>query len=299
MERQTESYKLCLRYSRREFRASAFVFLYMLEKFNPGTTSSVEVDELGRFKYLFVTLGPTIEGFAAMKKVIIVDATLLKNGFGGCFVFATAQDPNHHHYPLSFGVVDGEKNDSWNWFFTKLKTRIPDRSELVFVFDRNVSLINAIRDVYPQAKHGYCIYHLAQNVKGNVRREKELVVGKFMEVARKYTEAEFLVAYGQLAERYPDAITYLCNSLLEEKWARCYFQGERYNINTSNCVESMNIVFDDPRKYALLPMMDAILAKLSEWCNKHRKEAATAPGAHKLVPYVKNILHGRVEIASP
>ncbi|XP_024013062.1 uncharacterized protein LOC112087270 [Eutrema salsugineum] len=147
-------------------------YLYMIEQFNPGTTSSVEVDELGRFKYLFVALGPTIEGFAAMREVIIVDATFLKNGFGGCLVFATAQDPNHHHYPLSFGVVDGENNDNWNWFFTKLKTRIRDSSELVFVSDRNVSLINAIRDVYPQAKHGYCIYHLAQNVKKNVRREK-------------------------------------------------------------------------------------------------------------------------------
>ncbi|XP_024016720.1 uncharacterized protein LOC112090220 [Eutrema salsugineum] len=211
-------------------------YLYMIEQFNPGTTSSVEVDELGRFKYLFVALGPTIEGFAAMRKVIIVDATFLKNGFGGCLVFATTQDPNHHHYLLSFGVVDGENNDSWNWFFTKLKTRIPDSSELVFVSDRN-------------------------NVKKNVRREKELVVGKFMEVARKYTKAEFLVAYGQLEEKYPDAITYLCNSLLEEKWARCYFPGERYNIDTSNYVESMNSVFDYARKHALLPMMDAILSK--------------------------------------
>ncbi|XP_024015901.1 uncharacterized protein LOC112089155 [Eutrema salsugineum] len=199
-------------------------YLYMIEQFNPSTTSSVEVDELGRFKYLFVALSPTIEGFAAMRKVIIVDAIFLKNGFGGCLVFATAKDPNHHHYPLSFG---------------------------------NVSLINAIRDVYPQAKHGYCIYHLAQNVKKNVRREKELVLGKFMEVVRKYTEAEFLVASGQLGES----------------------------------------VFDDARKYALFPMMDAILSKVSEWCNKHRKDAATAPGAHKLVPYVENVLHGRVEIA--
>ncbi|XP_024016096.1 uncharacterized protein LOC112089259 [Eutrema salsugineum] len=245
-------------------------------EFNPGTTSSVEVDELVRFKYLFVALGPIIEGFAAMRKVIIVDATFLKNGFGGCLVFATAQDPNFHYYPLSFGVVDAEKNDSWNW---------------------NVSLINAIRDMYPKAKQDYCIYPLAQNVKVNVQRERKLVIGKFMEVARKCTEAEFLVAYGQLAERYQDAITYLRNSLLEEKWARCYFPEERYNIDTSNCVESMNSVFDDARKYALLSMMDAILSKVSEWSNKHRKEAATAPGAHKLVPYVENVLHMRVKIA--
>ncbi|XP_024016220.1 uncharacterized protein LOC112089704 [Eutrema salsugineum] len=219
-------------------------YLYMLEQSNPGTTSSVEVDELGRFKYLFVALGPTIEGFAAMRKVIIVDANFLKNGFGGCLVFTTAQDANHHHCPLSFGIVDGEKNDSWNWFFTNLKTRIPDSSELVFVSDKNVRLINAIKE-YPQAKH-------------EKRFSCSQVHGSCEEV---YTEAEFLEAYGQLGERYSDAITYLSSSLHEEKWARCYFPGERYNIDTSNCVESMNSIFKDARKYAILPMMDAILAK--------------------------------------
>ncbi|XP_024009129.1 uncharacterized protein LOC112084159 [Eutrema salsugineum] len=230
----------------------------------------------GKQKAITYVRGTPEESFEHLHSYLYMIEHLILNGFGGCLVFATAQDLNHHHYPLSFGVVDGENNDSWNW---------------------NVSLINAIRDVYLQAKHGYCIYHLAQNVKKNVRREKELVVGKFMEVARKYTEAEFLVAYSQLGERYPDAITYLCNSLLEEKWVRCYFPGERYNIDTSNCVESMNSVFDDARKYALLPMMNAILSKVSEWCNEHRKDAATAPGAHKMVLYVENVLHGRVEIA--
>ncbi|XP_024006566.1 uncharacterized protein LOC112083073 [Eutrema salsugineum] len=180
--------------------------------FNHGTTSSVELDELGRFKYLFVALGPTIEGMD------LVDALYLQ----------------------------------------QLRIRITTINPFLL---GNVSLINAIRDVYPQAKHGYCIYHLAQNVKKNVRREKELVVGKFMEVARKYTEAEFLVAYGQLGER-------------------CYFPGERYNIDTSNSVESMNSVFDDARKYALLPMMDAILSKVTE-LNSFLLEYAVVSGDGK------------------
>ena len=36
----------------------------------------------------------------------MVDATWLKNGYGGVLVFAKAQDPNHHHYPLALTVLD-------------------------------------------------------------------------------------------------------------------------------------------------------------------------------------------------
>jgi len=49
-----------------------------------------------------------------MRKVITVDATFLKTVEGGVLIVATAQDPNRHHYPIAFSVVDGEKNARWN-----------------------------------------------------------------------------------------------------------------------------------------------------------------------------------------
>jgi len=96
-------------------------------------------------------LGASIEGFKVMRKVIIVDATHLN---GGVLVFASAQDPNHYHYIIAFGVLKGENDASWDWFLEKLKTVVPDTSELVFMNDRNASLIKGIRNVYTAAHHG-------------------------------------------------------------------------------------------------------------------------------------------------
>lgn len=42
-----------------------------------------------------------------------MNATFLKVVEGGVLIIANAQDPNHHHYPLAFGVADGEKKESW------------------------------------------------------------------------------------------------------------------------------------------------------------------------------------------
>ncbi|WZZ03393.1 hypothetical protein YC2023_089314 [Brassica napus] len=99
-----------------------------------------------------------------MRKVIIVDRTHLKHVNGGVLLVATAQDPDRHHYPIAFGVVDGEKDESWMWFMNKLRSVISDEGELVFLSDRNGSLIKSIREMFPMAAHGYCIWHLSQNV---------------------------------------------------------------------------------------------------------------------------------------
>ena len=170
-----------------------------------------------------------------MRKVITVDATFLKTVEGGCLVISTAQDPNLHHYPIAFAVVDGEKKESWNWFFTTLKTVIPDSTEFVFVSDRNASLVKAVAEVYLMSKHGYCIWHLSHNVKVHVRQGRDEVAQQFRKIACLYSEAEFEKHYEDFRERYPSCARYLDKSVDVKNWAKYHFPGARYNIDTSNC----------------------------------------------------------------
>ncbi|KAG7572338.1 Zinc finger SWIM-type [Arabidopsis suecica] len=48
-------------------------YLYMIRRANPGTLTRLEVDELDRFKYVFISFGASIDGFTYMRKVIVVD----------------------------------------------------------------------------------------------------------------------------------------------------------------------------------------------------------------------------------
>lgn len=93
---------------------NVFSYLYMLEKVNPCSKTSMLLDGEKRFKYLFDAFGACMEGFEYMRKVIILDETFLKVVKGGILTIATAQDPNHHHYPLDINVADGKKKESWN-----------------------------------------------------------------------------------------------------------------------------------------------------------------------------------------
>ncbi|WZZ10651.1 hypothetical protein YC2023_096572 [Brassica napus] len=267
-------------------------YLYMLERMNPGTITRLVVDEKKQFKYMFFALKACIEGFQAMRKVIIMDGTHLKGVYGGVLLIATAQDPDHHHYPLAFAVVDGEKNASWEWFLTILKTLIPDDPQLVFCTDRNQCIIKKVHEVYPMAIHGYCIFHLSNNVAGACSKvNKKGVARKFRKIAGMYTEVEFRKSYNDFRRTLPQAAEYLDESVHETKWARCQFPGERYNIDTTNTVESINGVLKEPRKYALLPMLDVIIGKMVEWFNKYRDLSLRVPERQILIPYVHGILH--------
>ena len=87
------------------------------------------------------------------------------------------------------------------WFMEQLKSMIGDVPGLVFLSDRNKSLINAVCVVFPQAAHGYYIWHLSQNVKGHVRNHRDTCAFKFMECAHAYTVAEFLNLYDAFSQK--------------------------------------------------------------------------------------------------
>ncbi|XP_013623937.1 PREDICTED: uncharacterized protein LOC106329873 [Brassica oleracea var. oleracea] len=227
-------------------------YLYMLERLNPRTVSRLVVDEKNQFKYVFFALGACIEGFNSMRKVIIMDGTHLKGVYEGVLLITTAQDLDHHHYPLTFAVVDGEKNASWSWFLTTLKTLIPDDPQLVLCTDRNQSIIKTVHEVYPLAIHGYCIYHLSNNVKGACSHvRKDVVAHEFKKIAGIYTEKEFRRKYIDFRRTYPQAAEYLDESVHESKWARCQFPGARtLHVEVLNTFERQyNVTGTDEKGY--------------------------------------------------
>lgn len=126
-------------------------YLALLQASNEGTTCFLERDDVEdggtRFKYCFVAYGASIAGYAAMRKVVIVDGTSLKGKFGGCLLTASAQDGNFQVFPLAFAVVNSENEDAWEWFFQKLQTFVYDVSALVFISDRHPSIFSGLRKV--------------------------------------------------------------------------------------------------------------------------------------------------------
>ena len=79
--------------------------------------------------------------------MITVDETFLKGKYRGSMFVAAAKDGNNQIYPLAFGVMDSENDQSWCWFMTKLCSCIGEVTDLVFISDRHGSIEKAITSV--------------------------------------------------------------------------------------------------------------------------------------------------------
>ncbi|XP_048622712.1 uncharacterized protein LOC125591866 [Brassica napus] len=243
-------------------------YLHMIKEANPGTHTHYETNEKGRFMYLFMSFGQSVRGFYnAMQREIFIYGTFLKKKYKGVLLVATAADGNSNLYPIAFGVVDSENNDSWGWFLRQLKVVIPDCRDLAFVSDRNESIAKAIGIVYPQLAHGICIHHLLTNV---VAFFKTKGLTALVETAsRAYRYTEFQERITEVFDLSPELGRYLREADVR-KWARSLFPCSRYDIRTTNLAESINSVLRTPREYPIIPLLDSIREMLTRWFYERR-----------------------------
>ena len=68
-------------------------------------------------------------------------------------------------YPVAVGVIDSETNENWVWFMERLKKAIGTLEGLTFYTDCGQAVMNVVSEVFPNAEHRECMYHLVQNFK--------------------------------------------------------------------------------------------------------------------------------------
>ena len=94
--------------------------------------------------------------------IIIVDDTSCTNYYGLPLVALIAIDENNRNQLLSFALISSREQTSFANYFVKVKEKIGDIR--LFVTDRNLSQINAIKEVWPNAFIIYCHRHIAKNI---------------------------------------------------------------------------------------------------------------------------------------
>ncbi|KAM7486146.1 hypothetical protein LguiA_002155 [Lonicera macranthoides] len=157
-------------------------------------------------------------------------------------------------YPIAFTIVDNESEDSWNWFAERLHHILHgDERRITFMSDRNIGLINAIREWFPGHPHAFCFHHLRNNIEAkfpgtNNRDTREKVIELFTSCAYTLLKKRFHKKLEELKKEGGDVIKSFLGVLPLENWANSYFPGERYGEMCSNIVESFNSMLVEERK---------------------------------------------------
>ena len=93
-----------------------------------------------------------------------------------------------------------------------------------------------MKTVFPNAIHGYCIYHICQNLKASYKFDDDLIKLYFI-AAKAYRPSEFYDHFLKLKSLSPRGAEKL-KEIGFDKWARSHFPGKRFNIMTTNIAES-------------------------------------------------------------
>ena len=118
------------------------------------------------FQRLFVYFYGLKKGWLEVcRKLICVDACFLKTFLGGQLLADVGMNSNDKMYPRSWVVVEGENNDSWEWFFIKLQKclGLDKGNGAALISNEHQVIINVVVNVLSHAKRRQCARHIFSN----------------------------------------------------------------------------------------------------------------------------------------
>ena len=181
---------------------------------------------------------------------VYVDGIYLKRNWGGEYenvAVLVAIAVNKDGYREALGAAEGMKEDKASWvsFFQWLRGRGLEGVKLI-VGDKCLGMLEAVGEVFPEAKYQRCVVHFYRNIFSVVPKSKVKNVAKMLKAihaqeSRKASREKAAAVVSELkAMKLPEAAKKV-EAGIEETLTYCDFPSEHWvKIRTNNVIERMN-----------------------------------------------------------
>lgn len=259
-----------------------------IKKSNPGSMAEVFTTGVdNRFQRLFISFYASIYGFLnGCLPIIGLGGIPLKSKYLGTLLSATSFDADGGLFPLAFGVVDVENDESWMWFLTELHKALemnPESiSRLTFISDGQKGIFDAVRRKFPNSFHAYCMRHLTESIGKDYKNSR--LVHLLWKAAFSTTTIGFKEKMAELEEVSSEAAKWL-QQFHPSRWALVYSEGTRYGRLSSN-IEEFNRWILEARELPIIQVIEQIHSKLMAEFEERRLKSNSwlsvlAPSAEK------------------
>ncbi len=181
---------------------------------------------------------------------VYVDGIYLRRNWGGEYEnvsILVAIAVNEDGYREVLGAAEGMKEDKASWvsFFQWLKQRGLDGVKLI-VGDKCLGMLEAVGEVFPEAKYQRCIVHFYRNMFSVVPKSKVKLVAKMLKAihAQESKKASREKAKAVVAELHAMKLKEAAKKLeggIEETLTYADFPSEHWTrIRTNNVIERLN-----------------------------------------------------------
>lgn len=205
---------------------------------------------------------------------VALDGKFLKARFVQTLVLAVGIVANGHNIPWTWGVVESENTDTWNWFLTCLREYLEKEGSTI-ISDRNHALLRASDDVFQEDDilRVICCIHLKRNF---IENGHGVHVCLFWQLTHSRTITAYHGAVAELRDRSLSAADYLPKIDLLLFVMALFLPGSSFfGHKTSKVVESVNRKLWHDREISILDMLDSIWMYMMLKCELSVGEART------------------------
>ena len=179
---------------------------------------------------------------------VYVDGIYLRRNWGGEFenvAILVAIAVNKDGYREVLGAAEGMKEDKASWvnFFQWLRGRGLDGVKLV-VGDKCLGMLEAVGEVFPEAKYQRCTVHFYRNVFAVIPRSKAKLVAKMLKAihaqeSKKAAREKAVAVAEELRSMKLKEAAKKVEDGIEETLTYCDFPSEHWTrIRTNNVIET-------------------------------------------------------------
>ena len=229
---------------------AVYDYFTRMSKANNGFRYAVDVDEKSRLKNVVWVDARSRAAYKSFGDVITFDTTYLTNKYD--MPFAPFVGVNHHGQSILFGcgLISSEDTETFSWLFSQWLSMMDDKSPDGIITDQDRAMQNAIRTVFPNARHRWCLWHILKKIPEKLSgcSEYESLKTEMLNIVyESYSRDEYEYRWVAMIEKYRLQDNGWLTSLFAERrsWAPVFVKDKFWaGMSTTQRSESMNAFFD-------------------------------------------------------
>jgi hypothetical protein len=225
-------------------------YFVKMQKQNSQFYYIIDIDDKSRLRNVFWADARCRAAYEYFGDVVTFDTTYLTNKYD--MPFAPFVGVNHHGQSVLLGcaLLSSEDTKTFTWLFTTWLECMHGRAPNAIITDQDNAMKNAIADVFPKARHRWCLWHIMKKVPEKLGRHshyesiKELLHDA---VYDSLSKSDFMEKWERMIEDFELQDNEWLKGLFDERnrWVPAYVRDTFWaGMSTTQRSESMNSFFD-------------------------------------------------------
>ena len=120
------------------------------------------LDQYNRLEHLFCMFGESRRSHVRFSDVLIFDTTYRTNRFKMPLAIFCAVNIHGQTLPIAGGLLRNETREAYRWLFRTFLRAVDGKQPGSMLTDQDHWMSQALEEIMPRTKHGFCIWHITQ-----------------------------------------------------------------------------------------------------------------------------------------